>query len=184
MRGKHWILGIGYWLLVIGNCLMVMSFIFTSCRSENPTEGVTTTYKVALISPQSMWDSERSIVAGALANIDRAQRGLTRRVGIEVEWIDEDAPNLSNMVYRIVENPEYAAIVGPKYSRHARIIATASLDSRIPVLMPSVTSAEVQRIYAGSNKSRPGADTSYAQYLAQAVCGGPYYPPLSRWRRG
>ena len=98
MRGKHWILGIGYWLLVIGNCLMVMSFIFTSCRSENPIEGVTTTYKVALISPQSMWDSERSIVAGALATIDRAQQGLTRRVGIEVEWIDEDAPDLSNMV--------------------------------------------------------------------------------------
>lgn len=167
MRGKHWILGIGYWLLVIGNCLMVMSFIFTSCRSENPTDGVTTTYKVALISPQSMWDSERSIVAGALATIDRAQRGLTRRVGIEVEWIDEDAPDLSNTVYRIVENPEYAAIVGPKYSRHARIIATASLNSRIPVLMPSVTSAEVQRIYAGSNKSSPNIFCMNESDLAQ-----------------
>lgn len=87
-----------YCSLLIAHCLMVMSFIFTSCRSENPTDGVTTTYKVAFISPQSMWDSERSIVAGALATIDRAQRGLTRRVGIEVEWIDEDAPDLSNGV--------------------------------------------------------------------------------------
>ena len=160
MRGKHWILGIGYWLLVIGNCLMVMSFIFTSCRSENPTDGVMTTYKVALISPQSMWDSERSIVAGALATIDRAQQGLTRRVGIEVEWIDEDAPDLSNMVYRIVENPEYAAIVGPKYSRHARIIATASHNSRIPVLMPSVTSGWTLRPFSRCSETISSTSSS------------------------
>ena len=70
-----------YCSLLIAHCLMVMSFIFTSCRQENPTEGVTTTYKVALIMPQPRWESERSIVAGALATIDRAQQGLTRRVG-------------------------------------------------------------------------------------------------------
>lgn len=147
------------WMLIVTG--------LTGCRSENPIEGVTTTYKVALIMPQPIWESERSIVSGALTSVNKAQSGLPRRVAIEVEWIDEEAPNLSNTVYRIVNDPEYAAIVGPKYSRHARMVATASLDSRIPVLMPSVTSAEVQRIYAGSNKSAPNIFCMSESDLAQ-----------------
>lgn len=152
-------------LWVIG---MLLTIGMTACHPDRGTdEGVTTTYKVALIMPQPLWESERSIVSGALASINKAQSGLPRRVALDVEWIDEEAPNMIDEVYRVAKSSEYVAIVGPKYSRHARMVATASLDSRIPVLLPSVTSAEVQRIYAGSNKSAPNIFCMSESDLAQ-----------------
>ena len=166
MRIRSRMSEIRYQILVLLWMLIVIGL--TGCRQENPmNEGVTTTYKVALIMPQPLWESERSIVSGALTSVNKAQSGLPRRVAIEVEWIDEEAPNLSDEVYRVVKSSEYVAIVGPKYSRHARMVATASLDSRIPVLMPSVTSADVQRIYAGSNKSAPNIFCMSESDLAQ-----------------
>ena len=157
---------VSHWSLVVSSWLLAL-FLLTACRSTEPEQGVTTTYKVALIMPQPLWESERSIVSGALASVNKAQSGLPRRVALDVEWIDEEAPNLSDEVYRVAKSSEYVAIVGPKYSRHARMVATASLDSRIPVLMPSVTSAEIQRIYAGSNKSAPNIFCMSESDLAQ-----------------
>ena len=78
-------------------------------------------------------------------------RGLGERVKLELEWIDEDIPNLEEEVRRVTHDASYAAVVGPKFSRHARLVAKESLALRMPVIMPSVTSAEVQRIYSGSN---------------------------------
>ena len=157
---------IRYQILVL--LWMLLAIGLTSCRQENPMdEGVTTTYKVALIMPQPLWESERAIISGALASVNKAQSGLPRRVALDVEWIDEEAPNLSDEVYRVAKSSEYVAIVGPKYSRHARMVATASLDSRIPVLMPSVTSAEIQRIYGGSNKNKPNIFCMSESDLAQ-----------------
>jgi hypothetical protein len=153
---------------IVWHVVLLMTIGMTACRpGSGMDEGVTTRYKVALIMPQPQWESERAIVSGALASMDKAQRGMTQRVALDVEWIDEEAANLSDEVYRVANSGDYAAIVGPKYSRHARMVATASLDSRIPVLMPSVTSADVQRIYAGSNKNKPNIFCMSESDLAQ-----------------
>jgi ABC-type branched-subunit amino acid transport system substrate-binding protein len=106
-------------------------------------------------------------VQGALATIDQAQEGLPQRVKLELEWIDEDAANLEDEAYRITHDDAYAAIIGPKYSRHARLLARESLNYRIPVIMPSVTSAEIQRIYGGSNKTAPNIFCMSESDLAQ-----------------
>ena len=127
----------------------------------------TTTYKVAVVMPQSQWDSEKLLVQGALATIDQAQEGLQQRVKLDLEWIDEDGANIEEEVYRITHDDSYAAIVGPKYSRHARMLANESLSHRIPVIMPSVTSAEIQRIYGGSNLTAPNIFCMSESDLAQ-----------------
>ncbi|MGX8690390.1 MAG: hypothetical protein ACSW76_07070, partial [Bacteroidaceae bacterium] len=136
--------------------LLAVSLILLACNKEMPgPQYVTTTYKVAVVMPQSQWDSWKPLAQGALASIDQAQEGIWQRVKLDLEWIDEDGTNIEDEVYRITHDDSYTAIVGPKYSRHARMLARESLTYRIPVIMPSVTSAEIQRIYGGSNKTAP-----------------------------
>ena len=148
--------------------LLAASLILLACGKEMPgPQSGTTTYKVAVVMPQSQWDSEKLLVQGALATIDQAQEGLQQRVKLDLEWIDEDGADIEDEVYRITHDDSYAAIVGPKYSRHARMLARESLSYRIPVIMPSVTSAEIQRIYGGSNKTAPNIFCMSESDLAQ-----------------
>lgn len=127
----------------------------------------TTTYKVAVIMPRSIWDTEIPIARQALQNLATAQEGLQERVKLDLEWIDEDMPNLEEEVRRVTHDPSYTAVVGPKFSHHARLVAKESLSLRIPVIMPSVTSTEVQRIYAGSNRKDPSVFFMTESDLAQ-----------------
>ncbi len=149
--------------------LLAASLILFACGGkEMPApQAETTTYKVAVVMPKSLWDSEKLLVQGALATIDQAQEGLQQRVKLDLEWIDEEDANLEDEVYRITHDDSYAAIVGPKYSRHARMLARESLSFRIPVIMPSVTSAEIQRIYGGSNRTAPNIFCMSESDLAQ-----------------
>ena len=148
--------------------LLAASLILLACGKEMPgPQSGSTTYKVAVVMPQSQWDSEKILVQGALATIDQAQEGLQQRVKLDLEWIDEDGADIEDEVYRITHDDSYAAIVGPKYSRHARMLARESLSYRIPVIMPSVTSAEIQRIYGGSNKTAPNIFCMSESDLAQ-----------------
>lgn len=148
--------------------LLAVSLILLACGQEIPVpQDEVNTYKVAVVMPRSQWDSEKLLVQGALATIDQAQEGLQQRVKLDLEWIDEDGANIEDEVYRITHDDSYAAVVGPKYSRHARMLARESLSSRIPVIMPSVTSAEIQRIYGGSNKAAPNIFCMSESDLAQ-----------------
>ena len=136
---------------------LAAALLLCSCSGKEvlPQEARTTTYKVAVIMPQRIWATEKPIARQALQNLEKAQERLGERVKLELEWIDEDIPNLEEEVRRVTHDTSYAAVVGPKYSRHARMVAKESLALRMPVIMPSVTSAEVQRIYSGSNKTAP-----------------------------
>ena len=163
----------------ISNVLISLAaaLLLCSCSGKEvlPQEARTTTYKVAVIMPQRIWVSEKPIAQQALQNLEKAQEGLGERVKLELEWIDEDIPNLEEEVRRVTHDASYAAVVGPKYSRHARMVAKESLALRMPVIMPSVTSAEVQRIYSGSNKTAPNiffmseSDLSQCQALLTII---------------
>ena len=139
----------------ISNVLISLAAALLLCSCSLPQEARTTTYKVAVIMPQRIWATEKPIAQQALQNLEKAQEGLGERVKLELEWIDEDIPNLEEEVRRVTHDASYVAVIGPKYSRHARLVAKESLALRMPVIMPSVTSAEVQRIYSGSNKTDP-----------------------------
>ena len=142
MRRNKWLL----WLI---------SGILLSCTGGETPDGTVIPYKVAVVLPSAEKESLSHIVDWAQENIKAAQAGQDTRIELSLEWIDEDAPDMADKIALITHDRDYAAVIGPRYSRSARIIARESLSYRIPVLMPSVTSAEFQRIYAGSNISQP-----------------------------
>ena len=112
-------------------------------------------YKVAVVLPESEKAELSKIVDWAQETIKSAQKGQESRIELELEWVDEDGATLARDIARITHDNSYAAVIGPRYSRNARVIAKESLSYRMPVLAPSVTSTEFQRIYAGSNMGEP-----------------------------
>ena len=135
----------------------ILAFLLLSCSGSGvPQENqAVKSYKVAVVLPSSEKDELSKIVDWAQETIKNAQKGLESRIELELEWIDEDGVTLARDIARITHDNSYAAVIGPRYSRNARVIAKESLSYRMPVLMPSVTSTEFQRIYAGSNMGEP-----------------------------
>ena len=128
-----------------------------SCNGKGQLDGgqKVNSYKVAVVLPSSEKAELSKIVDWAQETIKAAQMGQESRIELELEWIDEDGSQMAREVSRVAHDNSYAAIIGPRYSRNARTIAKESLSYRIPVLTPSVTSTEFQRIYAGSNMTEP-----------------------------
>lgn len=131
--------------------------LLLACNGKDPMEVEQTVipYKVAVVLPESEKAELSKIVDWAQENIKSAQQGQESRIELELEWIDEDGVTLARDIARITHDNSYAAVIGPRYSRNARVIAKESLSYRMPVLAPSVTSTEFQRIYAGSNMTEP-----------------------------
>ena len=128
-----------------------------SCNGKGQLDGgqKVNSYKVAVVLPSSEKAELSKIVDWAQETIKAAQMGQESRIELDLEWIDEDGSQMAREVSRVAHDNSYAAIIGPRYSRNARVIARESLSYRIPVLAPSVTSTEFQRIYAGSNMTEP-----------------------------
>ncbi len=131
--------------------------LICACNGKEPleTEQKVISYKVAVVLPASEKEDLSKIVDWAQETIKTAQQGQESRIELSLEWIDEEGPTMAQEVSRVTHDDSYAAIIGPRYSRSARTIARESLSYRIPVLAPSVTSTEFQRIYAGSNMTEP-----------------------------
>ena len=140
------------WIYVLFPLLLL-----SACNGKDPLEVEQTVipYKVAVVLPESEKAELSKIVDWAQETIKSAQKGQESRIELELEWIDEDGATLARDIARITHDNSYAAVIGPRYSRNARVIAKESLSYRMPVLAPSVTSTEFQRIYAGSNMTDP-----------------------------
>lgn len=136
---------------------LVPLLLLGACNGKDPleTQQKVNSYKVAVVLPSSEKAELSKIVDWAQETIKSAQKGQESRIELELEWIDEDGASLAQDVARITHDNSYAAVIGPRYSRNARVIAKESLSYRMPVLAPSVTSTEFQRIYAGSNMTEP-----------------------------
>ena len=95
---------------------LAAALLLCSCSGKEvlPQEARTTTYKVAVIMPQRIWATEKPIAQQALQNLEKAQEGLGERVKLELEWIDEDIPNLEEEVRRVTHDASYAAVVGAR----------------------------------------------------------------------
>ena len=140
------------WIYVLFPLLLL-----SACNGKDPLEVEQTVipYKVAVVLPESEKAELSKIVDWAQETIKAAQQGQESRIELELEWIDEDGATVARDIARITHDNSYAAVIGPRYSRNARVIAKESLSYRMPVLAPSVTSTEFQRIYAGSNMTEP-----------------------------
>ena len=136
---------------------LVPLLLLSACNGKDPleTQQKVNSYKVAVVLPASEKAELSKIVDWAQETIKSAQKGQESRIELELEWVDEDGATLARDVARITHDNSYAAVIGPRYSRSARVLAKESLSYRMPVLAPSVTSTEFQRIYAGSNMTEP-----------------------------
>ena len=136
---------------------LVPLLLLSACSGKDPleTQQKVNSYKVAVVLPASEKAELSKIVDWAQETIKTAQKGQESRIELELEWVDEDGATLARDIARITHDNSYAAVIGPRYSRNARVIAKESLSYRMPVLAPSVTSTEFQRIYAGSNMGEP-----------------------------
>lgn len=136
---------------------LVPLLLLSACSGKDPleVEQKVSSYKVAVVLPESEKAELSKIVDWAQETIKSAQKGQESRIELELEWVDEDGATLARDIAQITHDNSYAAVIGPRYSRNARVIAKESLSYRMPVLAPSVTSTEFQRIYAGSNMTAP-----------------------------
>ena len=125
--------------------------VFVGCTKDDgfatkPVE--VTTYKVAVIMPQSQQVRWERTLDWALANIKKAQKDLQQQVHLDVEWKDEEAADLSEYLSRVTQDEAYAAIIGPSTSDKANLAAAACRSHEKTIILPIATSAEFQRINA------------------------------------
>lgn len=127
--------------------------ILTACNKKDDSmneNAATSVYKVAVIMPGNEQERWQDIVEWSEENMLKAQTGLTNKVKLDIEWQDEDAADWENFAERVANDENYVAIIGPKSSVKAALVAEMCKQTEKPLILPVATSTEFQRIYAGS----------------------------------
>lgn len=133
--------------------LSILILMLASCQNDEPDNEKNESvihHRIAVICPTEMAENWKSTAAWALENIKKAQIGQSRQIEIDIEWIDEGTPDLAQKAYSISNCGDYELIIGPYSSSKAHSVAL-QVEGRIPMLLPCVTSTEMQRIYGGHN---------------------------------
>lgn len=111
----------------------------------------TNTYKIAFVLPESEAGEMLASIMMFAKNCFLSQEGMSQVVGFEpevVQYGDNDNGWLDN-VRELVADTAYKAIVGPFDSEKAKLVAQECAKTGKTLLLPTVTSAELQRMYAG-----------------------------------
>lgn len=140
------------------------------CTSDDKTEEVVPptpseviTLNVDVVLPTDIRAEWQPSIDWALANIHAAQQLQSREVQLNLRYHDEDTENIDALAYQLTHPEEGAdtchAIIGPYHSDHATDILRYAGRTRLPVIMPTCTSSELQR----SN-----ARNTYAWFLTES----------------
>ena len=140
------------------------------CTSDDKTEEVVPptpseviTLNVDVVLPTDIRAEWQPTIDWALANIHAAQQLQSREVQLNLRYHDEDTENIDALAYQLTHPEEGAdtchAIIGPYHSDHATDILRYAGRTRLPVIMPTCTSSELQR----SN-----ARNTYAWFLTES----------------
>jgi glycosylphosphatidylinositol transamidase (GPIT) subunit GPI8/ABC-type branched-subunit amino acid transport system substrate-binding protein len=134
---------------------MLTAVLFVGCKSDDdavvdpsgPKE--VTTINVDVVLPASIRSQWQSSIDWALANINKAQQQQSSQVRLNLRYHDEDTENLDKLAYKLT-HPEAGedtchAIIGPYHSSNARDIIRYAGRERLPIIMPTCTSSELQR---------------------------------------
>ena len=130
---------------------------------DPPTPSEVITLNVDVVLPANIRAEWQPSIDWALANIHAAQQLQSREVQLNLRYHDEDTENIDALAYQLT-HPEAGAdtchaIIGPYHSDHANDILRYAGRNRLPVIMPTCTSAELQR----SN-----ARNTYAWFLTES----------------
>ena len=130
---------------------------------DPPTPSEVITLNVDVVLPTDIRAEWQPSIDWALANIHVAQQLQSREVQLNLRYHDEDTENIDALAYQLTHPEEGAdtchAIIGPYHSDHATDILRYAGRTRLPVIMPTCTSSELQR----SN-----ARNTYAWFLTES----------------
>ena len=133
--------------------LLAAVCLLASCNGEktlNPDSKVEEiTLNVDVILPPAILEQWNNSINWAQENIAKAQQTQKRRVKLNLRYHDEDTEDMDRLGYALT-HPEAGAdtchaILGPYHSDNAAEILKYARATRLPVLMPTCTSAELQR---------------------------------------
>jgi len=111
--------------------------------------------QVDVILPKDVWNDYQNAVTWAQENIEKAQQGLAKRVKLKLNWVDEDNTDLQAYGRKLKSragSDTVQVIIGPYHSSNDSLLLPYCVDEnlKMPLIAPSASSAELQRIYAGS----------------------------------
>ena len=152
-----------------GLIALLATVLFVGCKSDDddtvtevkPEEVVTLNVDVVL--PNDIRKEWQPSIDWALDNLHKAQQQQRCEVKLNLRYHDEDSEDVDKLAYRMT-HPEAGddtchAIIGPYHSSHATDILRYAGRNRLPVMMPTCTSSELQR----SN-----ARNTYAWFLTES----------------
>ncbi len=136
--------------------LFGLSIAVTSCKdddngsdSPNVPDVKLTTLNVDVVLPAEIRARWQPTIDWALSNIKAAQSQLTNQVRLNLRYHNEDVVNLDSLANRLTD-PEPGddtchAVIGPYHSTNASYLLNYASHTRLPVIMPTCTSSELQR---------------------------------------
>ena len=139
--------------------MAVLTVGFVACTKDDDTTPAVpvetaevTTLNVDVVLPASVQDEWQLTIDMAMDNIKQAQAKLKRQVKLNLRYHDEDTEDLDVLAYNLTHpkagDDTCHAIIGPYHSSNAMTFLKYAWQQRLPVVMPSCTSAELQRINA------------------------------------
>lgn len=149
--------------------VMLVAVLFTGCKKDDDSstadftpKGVTT-INVDVVLPADIRTQWQSSIDWALANLQTAQKKQDYQVKLNLRYHNEDTEDLDKLAYKLA-NPEAGddtchAIIGPYHSTNAKDILRYAGRNRLPVIMPTCTSSELQRT---------NARNTYAWFLTES----------------
>ena len=134
---------------------MLATVLFVGCKSDDDSTAPDTTPKevttlnVDVVLPANIRSQWQPSIDWALANLDKAQQKQSRMVKLNLRYHNEDTEDLDKLAYKLT-HPEAGddtchAIIGPYHSSNAKDILRYAGSNRLPVIMPTCTSSELQR---------------------------------------
>ena len=161
---------------------MVAMAAVCACSSDDdnvvvvPTETTSSdTVHVAVVLPQYILEDWQNSIEYALKNIAKAQQLEQHKVVLKLHFYDEETENLDKLAFRLVMpekgDDSISAIVGPYHSYNAQVFLNFAAQKRLPVVMPTCTSAELQRIHARNTYAwfLTESDITQCEIMLQAV---------------
>lgn len=121
------------------------------------------TLNVDVILPPAIQAQWENVIGWAQENIAKAQQRQSRKIRLNLRYHDEDTEDLDKLGYALT-HPEAGAdtchaVIGPYHSSNAMEVLKYAKQTRLPVIMPTCTSAELQRI---------NARNTYAWFLTES----------------
>lgn len=135
-------------------CLMVVAWCMTACSDDDTAiaeQAGTQVLKVAVLAEEEEQVRWKRTAQWALENIGKAQQGMNSKVELELEFYNQDAGDIENLMDAIAKDETIAAVLGPTSSKRAAEMAlklNARKSYHKPMITPSATQTEYQRKFA------------------------------------